>query len=612
MAASASNPRRLWRNVDTLLGKPAEPTSTPPPFTASDFQKFLDDKVDAVRAATASAPPPVFSQTESELNRFEPVTEDFVGRLVRSSPAKSCDLDPVPTVMLKEYLDVLLPFLTRLCNSSISEGCLPVSQKQAIVTPALKKHGLDPSELKNYRPISNLSFASKLVEKVVFSQLSSYLTQNDLWPKLQSGFRQFHSTESAVLKVLSDVFRAIDQGNVALLALLDVSAAFDTVDHDILLQRLSTSFGVSGVAHDWFRSFITGRQQSVRLGSSRSSSVPVRSGVPQGSVLGPILYVLYTADVMQLVESLQASVHLYADDTQLYGFCRPAASAALAQRILVAVDGVSSWMASNRLRLNLDKTQFIWLGSRERLAMIDEAQLAALHPALIESTFARDLGVIIDRELSFGKHVSKLSQSCFFQLRRLRAIRTSLTPATLTALVHAFVCSRLDFCNSNFYGSQASVLDRMQSILNAAARLILRIPKFSHISAAIRDNLHWLPVRQRIEFKLCLTVRNCLFSAAPSYLSDLCVPVRSVAARERLRSAERGDLQVPRVHLERYGRRGFYISGPHLWNQLPTDVRQQAANPPAFKRALKTYLFRQQAVTGASVDLHVLERRRRK
>lgn len=129
------------------------------------------------QAATANAPTPDFSGTDSSFTSFEPVSEEFVSRLIRSL-AKSCDLDPVPTDILKEFLDVLLPFLTRLCNSSIAEGCLPTSLKQAIVTLALKKHGLDTSELKNYRPISNLSFTSKLVETVVFSQLSAYLTEN--------------------------------------------------------------------------------------------------------------------------------------------------------------------------------------------------------------------------------------------------------------------------------------------------------------------------------------------------------------------------------------------------------------------------------------------------
>jgi len=362
--ASAGNPRKLWNSVSTLLGKPVTPSTVPSTFSAADFLKFLEDKVGDVRSATANAPPPEYSRTDNVFSSFQPCTEQQIERLIRASPAKSCDLDPVPTSIVMEFLDILLPFLARLCNASILEGCLPLSQKEAIVIPALKKHGLDPAEMKNYRPISNLSFTSKLVEKVVLSQVAAHLAQNDLWPKLQSGFRKYHSTESAVLKVLSDIFCAIDQGNVALAAFLDVSAAFDTVDHEILLQRLSTSYGITGLAHDWFRSFITGRLQTVRLGSTCSDSVPVRSGVPQGSVLGPLLYVLYTADIIPLVESLHSKVHLYADDAQLYEFCRPDDAVALSHRVLTVIDAVSVWMASNRLRLNLDKTQSLWLGSR--------------------------------------------------------------------------------------------------------------------------------------------------------------------------------------------------------------------------------------------------------
>ena len=240
--------------------------------------------------------------------------------------------------------------------------------------------------------------------------------------------------------------------------------------------------------------------------------------------------------------------------------------------------------------------QFLWFGSALQLAKRDSQVLSAMCPALLALTSARDLGVILDSELSFDMHISKLSQSCFFQLRRLRAIRASLSSSALHTLVHAFLCSRLDFCNSAFYGLKASNVDRLQSIFNAAARLLLNVPKFGHISAAIRDTLHWLPVKQRIEFKLCLLVRNCLNGSAPEYLRELCVPVSTNEYRRMTRAADRGDLIVPRVRTERFGRRSFSVAGPHLWNSLPTDIRQPAttSSPSTFKRALKTFLFRQQ------------------
>ena len=304
---------------------------------------------------------------------------------------------------------------------------------------------------------------------------------------------------------------------------------------------MSTSFGLSGQAYAWFDSYVSGRSQSMRLGGTSSPRAPVCFGIPQGSILGPILYVLYTADVARIVESFGLKVHLYADDTQIYGSSSVSRSVELSKLLLLVIDRVNDWMSSNRLRLNPDKTEFIWFGTRHQLSNLNPRSISVIP----SSTSVRDLGVLFDSELIMEGHISKLCQSCFFQLRRLRSIRHSLSRHALLTLVHAFISSRLDFCNSVLYGVSAYLLDRLQSILNAAASLILKVSKFDHISDAMRNELHWLPIAQR-NFKICLLVRNCLAGTGPLYLFEFCNLVSSEAGRRRhLRSAARSDLVEP-------------------------------------------------------------------
>ena len=313
---------------------------------------------------------------------------------------------------------------------------------------------------------------------------------------------------------MSDLFSSVDNERISLLALLDVSAAFDTVDHDILLDRLSISFGITGSAFDWMRSFIAGRTQIVHYCGSVSQCAVVRSGVAQGSVLGPLLHVLYTADIQKVVESLGFGVHLYADDTQFHGSCKVSEAADLAGQAVRVVNEIRLWMSSNLLRLNADKTQFILLGTGTFLGKCD---MQAIDTVLLSTDVVNNLGVYLDSELTLERQVSKLCQVCYFHLRRLRTVRRSLSKESLRTLVHAFVTSRVDHCNGLLYGSYSYLFDRLQSVLNSVARLILNIAKFSGISAVIRDELHWLSIRKRIEFKIALLVRHCMIDAAPEY-----------------------------------------------------------------------------------------------
>ena len=210
-----------------------------------------------------------------------------------------------------------------LFNVSLSAGVFPQKYKHAVVRPLLKKENLDASQLKNYRPVSNLTFLSKLLEKIVQKRLQSYISDSGVTMAHQSAYRRFHSTETALIKLYSDLLLAADRGEISALCLLDMSAAFDTVDHDILIRRLENRFGISGSALGWFRSYLTDRSFEVSDGDSSSKKVQLVCSVPQGSVLGPLLFVLYTDELVDIAKSMGLEIHIYADDTQLYIHFKP-------------------------------------------------------------------------------------------------------------------------------------------------------------------------------------------------------------------------------------------------------------------------------------------------
>ena len=218
--------------------------------------------------------------------------------------------------------------------------------------------------------MSNLSFLSKLLERVVQVRLQAFLDCNDMLPVSQSAYRQFHSTETAVLKVYNDLLLAADSGQVSALCLLDLTAAFDTVDHDLLILRLERQFGLRGVVLQWFRSYLSDRSFRVVLGSNSSFVVHLLCSVPQGSVLGPRMFIMYTADLADSVAERQVNFHSFADDTQTYSHCLPSD----VDRVVCQLEGciieIGHWMSANRLKLNADKTELVWTGSRHNLSLL--------------------------------------------------------------------------------------------------------------------------------------------------------------------------------------------------------------------------------------------------
>ena len=320
------------------------------------------DQEDSTLSPSVPVGETVSSVTVPDLSNFTPATMQEVEKLIKQSPAKSCGLDPVTTWLLKQHTECLVPIITSIVNMSLAGGVFPDQFKMAHVCPLIKKATLDCDAPKNYRPISNLPYIYKIVEKVVAARLQKHLQDNQLYEPMQSAYRPAHSTETALVRVTNDLLCAVDKQQAVILVLLDLSAAFDTVDHDILLQRLHEEIGVCGVSLQWFESYLTGRKQVITINKTSSSERDLIYDVPQGSVLGSILFTCYTKPFRAIARERGLSSHMYADDTQLicqlYIAFKPVGGGELAtERVEACVDEMSSWMRKNKLQLNDSKTE---------------------------------------------------------------------------------------------------------------------------------------------------------------------------------------------------------------------------------------------------------------
>ena len=321
--ALASSSKELHQIVNTLSNRhPPKllPTIYPSADLPSIFIKHLTNKVEKLRANIASenvTSTLVTGTTAATFSAFEKVSQLTVKECILNSAPKSCELDPIPSKLLIECIDSILPSLTDLFSSSLAFGIFPQCFKSALVTHILKKRCVDHNDLNNYRTVYNFRFIAKILEKLVLSQVSSYLNSHNLYNTCQSAYRPGHSTETALLKVVDDLFLSLSKGNIYVLALYDLSSAFDTIDHPILVHRLHADFGFTDTVLQWFSSYQTGRTHYVSLSNHCSAFAPVHTGVPQGSVLGPILFTMYIKPLSAIIDSHSIMHHSFADDLQI-------------------------------------------------------------------------------------------------------------------------------------------------------------------------------------------------------------------------------------------------------------------------------------------------------
>ena len=333
-------------------------------------------------------------------------------------------------------------------------------------------------------------------------------------------------------------------------------------------------------------SYLSKRSQSVTIDNTFSLNLPLLRGVPQGSVLGPLLFTLYTTPLSHLLADSSLQFHFYADDTQIYlSFSSTNSDEALA-KLTSTLDQVHSWFSANRLVVNPSKTEYLLIGTAQQRSKITNSSISFKDVSLRPTDSARNLGVIFDSNLDFKGHISSVCRSSFFQIRQLRQIRPSLDRNSAIVLANSLVHSKIDYCNSLLNGLPNTSITRLQYVQNYLARVVCNTTKLRSHTATLLKSLHWLPISERIKFKIATLTFKAINFRKPSYLSEL---LTSYQPSRSLRSSGTNLLSVPDIRSE-IGRRSFSYAAPKLWNSLPPDLRSCTCIS-TFQGKLKTHVF---------------------
>lgn len=421
--------KALHTVVNELLDNNREtrlPESNSDVELANDFKSFFSEKIRKIRSAITTSNSTNLNNLNklpdgiTPLSDFEPTTVEELRKIVSTFGVKCSPEDPVPQKLLPKDIEMFLPFWCDIVNISLETGSMD-GLKSAVVIPLIKDIGshIDKNNQKNYRPVSNLVFVSKLIERVVDIRLENHMISNNLHVNNQYGYKKDHSTEFLLMKIIDKLLMACDQGVASVLLLLDLSAAFDTVDHDKLLTILHEEIGITGTVYQWYRSFLTGRTLKVKVGEAYSEIDELQYGVAQGSVSGPRLFNIYSRGLYKYVEPTKFDIDGFADDHQLLKhFISKFQTHILGDDINDCLTRISEWMKDHFLCLNESKTKILVISppSLKHEIVIGGTFISNKCVRFVDS--AKNLGVILDSTLSFSDQINKVVKSCFLTIKR--------------------------------------------------------------------------------------------------------------------------------------------------------------------------------------------------
>ena len=543
-SSTTSNPQEMSETFNTFFIEIGESLAEKLPDSSKSYRDYL-----------------VQAQSSFQLRLVTPI--EVLGLLKNLSANKATGLDKIPCRLVKMAAPFVNDSLSSMFNASIISSIFPSDWKLAKIIPIHK--GNEKDELNNYRPISILSSISKVLERLIYNQVYDYLSSNNLLSECQSGFRRFHSTTTSLLEASTEWFTNMDQGKLNSVVFLDLSKAFDTVNHSILLEKL-TCYGFHTDTIKWFSSYLFERKQQCLVNGQLSSPKIIKCGVPQGSILGPLLFLMYINDLPNCLK--YSKPRMFADDTYI-----TTTGNSLTQVINFVnsdLSYISEWLLANKLSLNITKTEHMFIGSDDMLNKISDAVAVHFGNNPIKRVHkSKSLGIIIDERLSWTDHIDVLSRKVSSAIGGLRQARPFVDLKTAKTIYNSLIEPLFDYCDVVWDTIGAVPSTRLQKLNNRAARVITQTG-YEVRSSDIRNQLGWSTLDERRQNHKSIMMYKVLNGIAPAYLKRY-FSYGADTSRYFLRGSG-VNLSLPKPNTD-YMKKSFKFSGAKLWNSLPVQLK---------------------------------------
>lgn len=507
---------------------------------------------------------------------LKPTDEEEIEDIISSlNSKKSPGFDNISVSIVKTVKYEISSIISKLVNLSFISGIIPEKMKIAKVKPIYKSGSKD--DMENYRPISLLPIISKIMEKTMNKRLHDYLEATKYLYKHQYGFRKSCDTESAVLDVVTEFQMQLDANKMCGLLSIDLRKAFDTVNHEILLNLLY-QLGIRGIVHKWFHNYLSGRKQFVYQGTVSSRANEIICGVPQGSILGPVLFLIYINSIINI--KLKGKVYMFADDTTLIY------SADSIQQIRNAIESdlsvLSSWLSYNKLSINYSKSAFMYITKR-RLSSDLKSDIKFNNEIIKYSTDIKFLGIILDEHLSWSKHIESIRKKISPVIGVLYRIRHQITLKYLKCIYFSLIYSKLQYLISVWGTARLSIIKPIKILQN---KVIKCIYKLEHLEPT--RNLYkprqLLDINTIYKFKVLNFIHSVIYNYKHSNLNF------EVNSHKHEHITRQTDMLIPIKIKSDMGKRSILYNGIILYNELPARLKKKLS-VEKFKKELKKYLF---------------------